>query len=85
MQEIAADGAMLSVQADHDNRGGAAARPRGARHHRRPQHPTSTVISGDTRAIEQIDAAITALGIKTKRLRVSHAFHSPHLDPMLTS
>jgi acyl transferase domain-containing protein/NADPH:quinone reductase-like Zn-dependent oxidoreductase len=83
MQEIETDGAMLSVQADRET---VAAHLRG-REDRATiaalNTPTSTVVSGDTAAIEEIDAEISARGIKTKRLRVSHAFHSPHLDPIL--
>ncbi|NYV77079.1 type I polyketide synthase, partial [Streptomyces sp. UH6] len=41
--------------------------------------PTSVVISGD----EDEVTAIAARFAKTKRLRVSHAFHSPHMDAML--
>ncbi len=45
--------------------------------------PSSTVISGDEEAAEAIAAEISSRGRKTKRLRVSHAFHSPHMDGML--
>jgi acyl transferase domain-containing protein/acyl carrier protein len=45
--------------------------------------PQATVVSGDTADVERITGHFAGLGRKTKRLRVSHAFHSPHMDPML--
>ncbi|MFE0603975.1 type I polyketide synthase [Streptomyces sp. NPDC058871] len=45
--------------------------------------PASTVISGDEAAVAEIAGALAALGRKTRRLRVSHAFHSPLMEPML--
>ncbi len=45
--------------------------------------PTSTVLSGDTEAIERLERELAAAGIQTKRLRVSHAFHSARMAPML--
>ncbi|WP_406276662.1 SDR family NAD(P)-dependent oxidoreductase [Nocardia sp. NBC_00881] len=44
--------------------------------------PSSTVVSGDTDAIEEIERSLSAEGVKTNRLRVSHAFHSARMDPM---
>ncbi|MBA6433411.1 SDR family NAD(P)-dependent oxidoreductase [Streptomyces sp. GMR22] len=46
--------------------------------------PYSTVISGAEEAVTEVAGRFDAEGIKTKRLRVSHAFHSPLMEPMLT-
>ncbi|MEV4091747.1 type I polyketide synthase [Streptosporangium saharense] len=45
--------------------------------------PTSTVISGDIEAVQEVTDHFSALGRKTRKLTVSHAFHSHHLDPIL--
>ncbi|MET9701204.1 type I polyketide synthase [Streptomyces sp. NPDC006529] len=45
--------------------------------------PASVVVSGDEGAAEAVAGAFAARGRKTKRLTVSHAFHSPHMDGML--
>jgi acyl transferase domain-containing protein len=45
--------------------------------------PESVVISGETKAIDSIISSLESEGIKTKRLQVSHAFHSPLMEPML--
>ncbi|WP_424097234.1 SDR family NAD(P)-dependent oxidoreductase [Moorena producens] len=45
--------------------------------------PESVVISGETEAIEAIISSLESEGIKTKRLQVSHPFHSPLMAPML--
>ena len=45
--------------------------------------PESVVISGEKQAIEAIISNLESEGIKTKRLQVSHAFHSPLMEPML--
>jgi acyl transferase domain-containing protein/NAD(P)-dependent dehydrogenase (short-subunit alcohol dehydrogenase family)/acyl carrier protein len=45
-----------------------------------PQH---VVISGDADAISAILADLADRGVSHVKLRVSHAFHSPLLDPML--
>jgi myxalamid-type polyketide synthase MxaB len=41
------------------------------------------VISGDRDAIQTICTTLEAQGVKTKPLQVSHAFHSPLMQPML--
>ncbi|WP_253209576.1 acyltransferase domain-containing protein, partial [Streptomyces niphimycinicus] len=80
MQELPAGGAMIAVQASEDEvtpllteRVSIAAL----------NGPTSVVIAGDEDAAVAIAAGFEAQGRKTKRLTVSHAFHSPRMDGML--
>ncbi|WP_193200202.1 type I polyketide synthase [Nostoc sp. MG11] len=45
--------------------------------------PESIVISGESQAIATLLKSLESQGIKTKVLQVSHAFHSPLMEPML--
>jgi len=45
--------------------------------------PANTVISGDAEAVDAVLAAAAAAHIEGRRLVVSHAFHSPHVEPVL--
>jgi len=45
--------------------------------------PKSVVISGNLEALGEVTAELSSQGIETKRLRVSHAFHSPLMEPIL--
>ncbi len=45
--------------------------------------PGSVVISGDEDAVLELQSVWEERGARTKRLRVSHAFHSPRMEEML--
>ncbi|MEL7227309.1 MAG: acyltransferase domain-containing protein, partial [Cyanobacteria bacterium J06576_12] len=45
--------------------------------------PESTVISGSEAAVQSVTSQLVAAGVKAKVLQVSHAFHSPAMQPML--
>ncbi|MGW7256864.1 SDR family NAD(P)-dependent oxidoreductase [Streptomyces sp. NPDC054834] len=80
MQALPAGGAMAAIQATEDeivpllsDTVGIAA----------INSPTSVVVSGVEADVEAIVAQFSEQGRKTTRLRVSHAFHSPLMDPAL--
>ena len=82
MQALPPGGAMVAVQAGEDQvravldrvPGVAVAAVNG---------PAAVVISGAERAVVHAAGELAASGVRTRRLRVSHAFHSPLMDPML--
>ncbi|WP_299486087.1 type I polyketide synthase [Acaryochloris sp. IP29b_bin.137] len=45
--------------------------------------PTSTVLSGDQVALNQVLESLEKQGMQTKHLQVSHGFHSHLMEPML--
>lgn len=45
--------------------------------------PQSTVLSGPAERLQEAAAVLRSRGIRTRDLEVSHAFHSPLMEPML--
>ncbi|MFG2648266.1 SDR family NAD(P)-dependent oxidoreductase [Streptomyces sp. NPDC048436] len=45
--------------------------------------PGATVLSGSPKAVTDLEERLTGLGVRHRRLSVSHAFHSRLLDPAL--
>ncbi|MEM9219592.1 MAG: SDR family NAD(P)-dependent oxidoreductase, partial [Cyanobacteria bacterium P01_F01_bin.150] len=87
MQQLPIGGTMVSVMASAGQvRGIIAKRENGARDNiaiAAINGPESTVISGEESAIQAIAQQFETRGIKTKRLSVSHGFHSPLMEPMV--
>ncbi|WP_433498682.1 type I polyketide synthase [Sphaerimonospora sp. CA-214678] len=80
MQELPAGGAMVAVEAGEaevvpllGERVSIAAF----------NGPGSLVVSGDEDDVARVADHFAVLGRRTRRLRVSHAFHSPRMEPML--
>jgi acyl transferase domain-containing protein/surfactin synthase thioesterase subunit/acyl carrier protein len=82
MQSLPAGGQMVSVAAEEASVLEAIAGQSGISV-AAVNAPRSTVVSGDGKAVESIAAQLQEQGIKTTALKVSHAFHSPMMDPIL--
>ncbi|QMU71590.1 type I polyketide synthase [Streptacidiphilus sp. P02-A3a] len=83
MQAMPEGGAMVAVQATEDEVLPLLAEFPGALDIAAVNGPRSLVVSGDEAAALAVAERLAALGRRTRRLRTSHAFHSPHMDGML--
>ncbi|MER6807296.1 MULTISPECIES: type I polyketide synthase [Streptomyces] len=86
MDALPAGGAMAAVAADADEVAEVAARLAGtgrAVEIAAVNGPASVVVSGDEAAVRETVAYFRERGRSTTPLRVSHAFHSARMEPML--
>ncbi|MER5772685.1 acyltransferase domain-containing protein, partial [Streptomyces sp. NPDC001985] len=83
MEALPAGGAMVAVEAAEDEVLPLLARWPGRVSVAAVNGPRATVVSGDEDATLAVAARLSALGRRTRRLTVSHAFHSPHMDGAL--
>jgi pimaricinolide synthase PimS1 len=83
MSELPAGGAMVAIEASEEEIAEAIAGQEEQVAIAAVNGPTSLVISGEEQAVQEIATGFSERGAKTKRLDVSHAFHSPLIEPIL--
>jgi acyl transferase domain-containing protein/NADPH:quinone reductase-like Zn-dependent oxidoreductase/acyl carrier protein len=83
MGALPAGGAMVSIQASEDELSGALGGLEERVSLAAVNGQSSVVVSGDEEVVLDLAGVWRERGRKTKRLRVSHAFHSPRMDAML--
>ncbi|MFJ3671578.1 type I polyketide synthase [Streptomyces sp. NPDC090106] len=83
MQALPEGGAMAALQATEDEAAPLIASAEGRVSIAAVNGPASVVVSGDADEVRRIADAWRGTGRRTKRLTVSHAFHSPHMNAAL--
>ncbi|MFD9443494.1 amino acid adenylation domain-containing protein [Streptomyces sp. NPDC060006] len=80
---LAAPGAMAAVRCAEDVVTDLVAASGGTLCVAAVNGPAQVVLAGEPDAVDRAVAELTARGVAARRLHVSHAFHSPMLDPVL--
>ncbi|MET0647637.1 MAG: type I polyketide synthase [Pyrinomonadaceae bacterium] len=83
MQQLPRDGAMLTAFAGRETVGEAVRLYGEEVAVASFNGPGQTVVSGRREAVEAVGRHLATSGVRVKELRVSHAFHSPLMKPML--
>ncbi|MER7673591.1 beta-ketoacyl synthase N-terminal-like domain-containing protein [Kitasatospora sp. NPDC096128] len=83
MQRLPGGGAMAALEASEEEAAAELARHGGAVGLAAVNGPRAVVVSGEERQVEAVAEAFRARGRRATRLRVSHAFHSHRMDPVL--
>ncbi|WP_377546344.1 beta-ketoacyl synthase N-terminal-like domain-containing protein, partial [Micromonospora zhanjiangensis] len=83
MQALPTGGAMVAVEASAEDVQPYLAGHESAVSLAAVNGPTSVVLSGSRDAVDEVVRLLDGQGRRTHRLRVSHAFHSALMDPML--
>ncbi|WP_201302104.1 type I polyketide synthase, partial [Streptomyces tendae] len=83
MQALPHNGVMIAVQATEDEVLPLLEGITGRADIAAVNAPEAVVISGAETEVEHVAATLSAQGRRVKRLTVSHAFHSPLMDPIL--
>jgi len=83
MQELPPNGRMVAVFADEARVAQAIEGRQDEVSIAAVNGPRQVVISGLAETVDAVAAKLEEGGVTTRRLRVSHAFHSPLLEPML--
>nr|ALD82522.1 polyketide synthase [Nannocystis sp. MB1016] len=85
MQALPAGGAMASIEADEDEVAAAVTSHAASVSIAALNGPRQVIVAGSEAAVRTICAGFAARGVRTRPLRVSHAFHSPLMEPMLAA
>jgi acyl transferase domain-containing protein/NADPH:quinone reductase-like Zn-dependent oxidoreductase/acyl carrier protein len=83
MQALPPGGAMMAIEASESEVSAAVGAHASTVSMAAVNGPSSVVIAGSEASVLEIASSLSARKVRTKRLVVSHAFHSPLMEPML--